>query len=74
MFSTIKMAIAIMLITGIAGAGVYVMKLQCGQRHAEGQSDRTGTGHRVADQTVLEQQKQDFNGHNGEQQEAQCSW
>ena len=28
MFSTIKMAIAIMLITGIAGAGVYVMKLR----------------------------------------------
>jgi len=26
MFSTIKMAIAIMLITGIAGAGMYVMK------------------------------------------------
>ena len=49
MFSTIKMAIAIMLITGIAGAGMYVMKLTGRQCHPQSQPDRTRTGHRITD-------------------------
>ena len=60
MFSTIKMAIAIMLITGIAGAGVYVMKLRADNATLKANQIELEKG--IAEQTkVLEQQKKDFN-------------
>ena len=60
MFSTIKMAIAIMLITGIAGAGMYVMKLRADNATLKVNQIKLETA--VAEQTkVLEQQKKDFN-------------
>ena len=59
MFSTIKMAIAIMLITGIAGAGMYVMKLRADNATLKANQIKLETA--VAEQTkVLEQQKKDF--------------
>lgn len=59
MFSTIKMAIAIMLITGIAGAGMYVMKLRSDNATLKANQLKLETA--VAEQTkVLEQQKKDF--------------
>jgi chromosome segregation ATPase len=60
MFSTIKMAIAIMLITGIAGAGVYVMKLRADNATLKANQIELERG--IESQTkLLEQQKQDFN-------------
>jgi uncharacterized protein HemX len=60
MFSTIKMAIAIMLITGIAGAGMYVMKLRADNATLKANQIELERG--IESQTkLLEQQKQDFN-------------
>ena len=60
MFSTIKMAIAIMLITGIAGAGMYVMKLRADNATLKANQIELEQG--IESQTkLLEQQKQDFN-------------
>jgi chromosome segregation ATPase len=60
MFSTIKMAIAILLITGIAGAGVYVMKLRADNATLKANQIELERG--IESQTkLLEQQKQDFN-------------
>jgi len=54
------MAIAIMLITGIAGAGVYVMKLRADNATLKANQIKLETA--VEEQNkVLEQQKQDFN-------------
>ena len=54
------MAIAIMLITGIAGAGVYVMKLRADNATLKANQIELEKG--IAEQTkVLEQQKKDFN-------------
>jgi|TARA_A100001011_G_scaffold342684_1_gene376397 chromosome segregation ATPase len=59
MFSTIKMAIAIMLITGIAGAGMYVMKLRADNATLKANQLKLETA--IEDQSkLLEQQKQDF--------------
>jgi chromosome segregation ATPase len=59
MFSTIKMAIAILLITGIAGAGVYVMKLRADNATLKANQIELERG--IESQTkLLEQQKQDF--------------
>jgi uncharacterized protein HemX len=59
MFSTIKMAIAIMLITGIAGAGIYVMKLRAD--NATLKANQAQLEQSIDSQKkVLEQQKQDF--------------
>ena len=59
MFSTIKMAIAIMLITGIAGAGMYVMKLRAD--NATLKANRLKLETAITEQNkVLEQQKEDF--------------
>jgi len=59
MFSTIKMAIAIMLITGIAGAGIYVMKLRADNATLKANQIKLETA--VEEQNkVLEQQKEDF--------------
>ena len=59
MFSTIKMAIAIMLITGIAGAGMYVMKLRADNATLKANQLKLETA--VEEQNkVLEQQKADF--------------
>ena len=53
------MAIAIMLITGIAGAGIYVMKLR--SDNAILKANQTKLEGAIAEQNkVLEQQKQDF--------------
>jgi len=60
MFSTIKMAIAIMLITGIAGAGVYVMKLRADNATLKANQIELERG--IESQAkLLEQQKKDFN-------------
>jgi peptidoglycan hydrolase CwlO-like protein len=60
MFSTIKMAIAILLITGIAGAGVYVMKLRADNATLKANQIELERG--IESQTkLLEQQKKDFN-------------
>tara|TARA_R110001592_G_scaffold108151_1_gene302524 strand:- start:350 stop:823 length:474 start_codon:yes stop_codon:yes gene_type:complete len=59
MFSTIKMAIAIMLITGIAGAGMYVMKLRADNATLKANQLKLETA--ITEQNkVLEQQKKDF--------------
>ena len=59
MFSTIKMAIAIMLITGIAGAGMYVMKLRADNATLKANQIQLETA--ITEQNkVLEQQKEDF--------------
>ena len=59
MFSTIKMAIAILLITGVAGAGVYVMKLRAD--NATLKSNQIKLEQSVESQKkLLEQQKKDF--------------
>ena len=56
MFSTIKMAIAVMLITGIAGAGMYVMKLRADNATLKSNQLKLETA--IEDQTkLLEQQK-----------------
>ena len=54
------MAIAILLITGIAGAGVYVMKLRADNATLKANQVELEKG--IESQTkLLEQQKQDFN-------------
>ena len=54
------MTIAIMLITGIAGAGVYVMKLRADNATLKANQIELERG--IESQTkLLEQQKQDFN-------------
>jgi len=59
MFSSIKMAIAILLITGVAGAGVYVMKLRAD--NATLKANQIVLEQSVESQKkVLEQQKKDF--------------
>ena len=59
MFSSIKMIFAVILITGIAGAGMYVMKLR--SDNAILKANQTKLEGAIAEQNkVLEQQKQDF--------------
>ena len=59
MFSSIRMIFAVLLITGIAGAGMYVMKLRADNATLKANQIKLETA--VAEQTkVLEQQKQDF--------------
>ena len=59
MFSSIRMIFAVLLITGIAGAGMYVMKLRADNATLKVNQIKLETA--VAEQTkVLEQQKKDF--------------
>ena len=59
MFSSIKMIFAVILITGVAGAGIYVMKLRSDNAILKANQIKLETA--VAEQTkVLEQQKEDF--------------
>jgi len=59
MFTQIKMAIAIMMIVGIAGAGVYVFKLRAD--NATLKANQFKLEQSIESQKkVLEQQKQDF--------------
>ena len=59
MFSSIRMIFAVLLITGIAGAGMYVMKLR--SDNAILKANQTKLEGAIAEQNkVLEQQKQDF--------------
>ena len=59
MFSSIRMVMTMLLITGIAGAGVYVMKLRADNATLKANQLKLETA--VAEQTkVLEQQKKDF--------------
>ena len=59
MFSSIRMIFAVLLITGIAGAGMYVMKLRSDNAILKVNQIKLETA--VAEQTkVLEQQKKDF--------------
>ena len=59
MFSSIKMIFAVILITGVAGAGMYVMKLRSDNAILKVNQLKLETA--VAEQNkVLEQQKADF--------------
>ena len=59
MFSSIRMVITMLLITGIAGAGVYVMKLRADNATLKANQLKLETA--IEDQTkLLEQQKEDF--------------
>ncbi len=59
MFSSIRMVITIMLITGIAGAGMYVMKLRAD--NATLKANQVELERSIGEQTkLLEQQKKDF--------------
>ena len=59
MFSSIRMIFTLILITGIAGAGMYVMKLRADNATLKANQIKLETA--VAEQTkVLEQQKADF--------------
>ena len=59
MFSSIRMIFAVILITGIAGAGMYVMKLRSDNVILKANQLKLETA--IEDQTkLLEQQKQDF--------------
>ena len=59
MFSSIKMIFAVLLITGIAGAGMYVMKLRSDNAVLKANQLKLETA--VEEQNkVLEQQKKDF--------------
>jgi chromosome segregation ATPase len=59
MFSSIRMIFAVLLITGIAGASMYVMKLR--SDNAILKANQTKLEGAIAEQNkVLEQQKQDF--------------
>ena len=59
MFSSIRMILAVVLITGIAGAGMYVMKLRADNATLKANQIKLETA--VAEQTkVLEKQKADF--------------
>tara|TARA_B100000424_G_C22814428_1_gene435991 strand:+ start:188 stop:661 length:474 start_codon:yes stop_codon:yes gene_type:complete len=60
MFSSIRMMITILLITGIAGAGMYVMKLRADNATLKANQIQLEKG--IEEQNkVLEQQKADFN-------------
>ena len=60
MFSTIKMTMAVILISGIAGAGIYVMKLKADNATLKANQLKLETA--ITEQNkVLEQQKKDFN-------------
>ena len=60
MFSSIRMIITILLITGIAGAGMYVMKLRADNATLKANQIQLEKG--IEEQNkVLEQQKADFN-------------
>jgi len=59
MFSTIKMTIAIILIAGLAGAGMYVMKLRSDNAILKANQQKLEIA--ITEQTkVLKQQKEDF--------------
>ena len=59
MFSSIRMIFAVLLITGIASAGMYVMKLRADNATLKANQLKLETA--IEDQTkLLEQQKQDF--------------
>ena len=59
MFSSIRMIFAVLIITGIAGAGMYVMKLRADNATLKANQIKLETA--VAEQNkVLEQQKKDF--------------
>ena len=59
MFSSIRMIFAVVLITGIAGGGMYVMKLKADNATLKANQIKLETA--VAEQTkVLEKQKADF--------------
>ena len=59
MFSSIRMVITMLLITGIAGAGIYVMKLRADNATLKANQLKLETA--IEDQTkLLEQQKEDF--------------
>ena len=59
MFSSIRMIFAVLLITGIAGAGMYVMKLRADNATLKANQIELERG--IEEQNkVLEQQKQDF--------------
>lgn len=59
MFSSIKMIFAVLLISGIAGAGVYVMKLRADNATLKANQIELERG--IESQTkLLEQQKKDF--------------
>ena len=59
MFSSIRMVITILLITGIAGAGMYVMKLRADNATLKANQIELERG--IEEQNkVLEQQKADF--------------
>ena len=59
MFSSIRMIFAVLLITGIAGAGMYVMKLRADNATLKANQIELERG--IEEQNkVLEQQKADF--------------
>jgi len=59
MFSSIRMIFTVLIITGIAGAGMYVMKLRADNATLKANQIKLETA--VAEQNkVLEQQKKDF--------------
>mgnify|MGYP006217082121 FL=1 len=59
MFSSIRLIFTVLIITGIAGAGMYVMKLR--SDNAILKANQTKLEGAIAEQNkVLEQQKQDF--------------
>ena len=59
MFSSIRMIFAVLLITGIAGAGMYVMKLRADNATLKANQIELEKG--IESQTkLLEQQKEDF--------------
>ena len=59
MFSSIKMIFTVLLITGIAGAGMYVMKLRADNATLKANQFKLETA--ITEQNkVLEQQKEDF--------------
>jgi len=59
MFSSIRMIFAVLIITGIAGAGMYVMKLRSDNATLKANQIQLETA--ITEQTkVLEQQKEDF--------------
>ena len=59
MFSSIRMIFAVLLITGIAGAGMYVMKLRADNATLKANQIQLETA--ITEQNkVLEQQKEDF--------------
>ena len=60
MFTQIKMVMTLVMVMGLAGAGVYVMKLRADNATLKANQVKLETA--VAEQTkVLEQQKKEFN-------------